>query len=193
MKKILVIAAVTCAAVLALSACDDTDWGTSQGQAAENHNARAGQLALETSQPAPVFGYSQYRQSMIEIETIEAKGIQSTSFIFGAANDPDPVKTCPSIGLPIPSTASLTNPQQSIDNPGQGNVAVGQMDPNGVYMPSAGSGTFVMCIQGDGSVELTYAEGNVQTEMGPAIWDYTTHRIQPTGPASFHFSKSQGN
>lgn len=191
MKKTLV-ALLGLIAIFALAGCDDWQ-GTSSGQAAENRAARTGQAALETNQPIPQFSYSQYRQNMIEIETVQAEGVQSTSFIFGANNDPDPIKTCPSIGLPIPSTASLTNPQQAVDYPGTGNVAIGQMDPNGVYMPSAGTGTYVMCVQPDGSVELSYAEGNVQTEMGPAIWDKANHQAVMTGPATYHFSSNKAN
>jgi hypothetical protein len=187
MKKI-IAAALAAATVLALAGCGG-DWGTSSGQSAENRAARAGQGNLEQGQPVPVFSYSQYRQNMIELESAEAKGIQTTSFIFGPNNTPDPVQVCPSVGVPIPSTASLTNPEQAV-NPYQGSVTIGQMDPIGVYMPVSGSGTFVMCVQGDGSVMPVYAEGNVHTVFGPAVWDKATHQVQMTGPASFHFSSN---
>lgn len=188
MNKKIIAAVAAAAFVLALTGCDD--WGTSSGQAAENHAAAAGQAAMEQNQGVPQFTYSQYRQNLIELETAEANGIQTTSFMFGANNDPDPIQICPSIGVPIPSTASLTNPLQAVDYPGTGNVAIGQMDPNGVYMPTAGSGTFVMCVQGDGSVKPAYAEGNVHTVFGPATWDEAKHQIVMTGPASFHFSSN---
>jgi hypothetical protein len=186
LKKILV--SLAAASVLAaVGACDVTP----SGQDIENRQQAAAQKSLDEAQTLPVFSYSQIKQNMIELETAEANGIQTTSFIFGGANDPDPIEICPSVGVPIPSTASLSNPQQVAHGWNDGPV-IAQEDPNGVYMPTAGSGTFVMCVQPDGSVTPVYAEGNVHTVFGPATWDKGTHTVVLTGASSTHFSSAKG-
>lgn len=188
MRKILTAIAAL-AIVLSAAGCD----GAPTAQQKEQSDQAADQASLDASQKLPYFTYSQIKQNMIELEKAEADGIQTTTFMFGAANQPDPIQVCPSIGVPIPSTASLSNPQQVVRGwYSNDSAVVGQEDPNGVYMPTAGSGTFVMCVQGDGSVVPVYAEGNVHTVFGPARWDSTTHSVAMTGPASFHFTAARG-
>lgn len=194
MRKIL-IALTGLVAFLALSGCGYTPTGNQQ----EAKQQQANDQQQMQTQPLPSFPYSQWRQNLIEIETAEAKGVQTTSFIFGPANTPDPVQVCPSVGVPIPVTASLSNPHQIdakwFDQTGGGHLADGvvdQKDPSGIYMPSGSAGTFVICIGSDGSAAPVYAEGNVHTVFGPAVWDYNNHQVRVTGAASFHFSKGRG-
>ncbi|MCW2902223.1 MAG: hypothetical protein JWO67_4488 [Streptosporangiaceae bacterium] len=175
--------------VLLLAGCDVSP----TGQDIENRAQAASQMTMEQAQPIPRFAYSQIRQNMIELETVEANGIQTTSFMFGPANSPDPVQSCPSIGVPIPNTMSLSNPQQVVPTGNYNAVTTGQMDPNGLYAPAASSGTFVMCVQADGKIMPVYVEGNVHTVFGPAVWDKGTHSVEMTGPASFHFSAAKGH
>jgi hypothetical protein len=164
----------------------------SAGQRAENAAQAADTASLVTNQPLPHFNYSQIRQNLIEIETAEANGVQTTSFFFnqGVA---DPVQTCASIGVPIPNTMSLSNPLQAVGGPnGNGDVAVSQMDPNGTYSPASSSGTFVMCVDAQGHTYADYWEGFVQTVFGPATWNTATHSVSLVGPPSFTFSKGKG-
>ena len=148
-------------------------------------------------QPVPVWAQkSQIRQNLIEIEHAEAIGVQTTSFECGeqAGCDPThpPIKSCPSIGSPIPITDELTNPEQPLRdnsqplNNGGGNVTVGEMDPNGIYK-GAGSGTYVLCIRPGGAVEPAYFEGLVEVEYGPAQWEQGKG-IVDIGPPSFQFT-----
>jgi hypothetical protein len=193
MKKI--IAAVAAAGVvLALSACGDPTSPSDKAEAAqqEDISSQAVQNQPVTSDP-----WHQMRQNLNEIEHAENTGIQTTSFIFNRSS-PDPIKTCPSIGVPIPNTASLTNPEQvsgKYFNRGGGGEwssgVIGQMDPNGIYTPQASSGTFVICIGADGNPTPVYAEGDVDAVFGPARWDTATHSVVLTGPASFRFTKGQ--
>ena len=143
---------------------------------------------FETAQPTPQFKWSQYRQTLIEIETAEADGTQTTTFFFNQGVQ-NPVQSCPSIGFPIASTSELTNPVQDDNNGPNGNagVAIGQIDPNGVYAGNS-TGTYVLCVNADGSTYAAYWEGFTYTVSGPAVWDTTTNSVKLTGPSSQKFS-----
>lgn len=194
MRGLITIAALT-AATLTLTACsyDKTANDKEQDRQAASDTQQA------VNQPVPAFAYSQLKQNLIEIETAEAKGVQTTSFIMGNLGSPDPIQVCPSVGVPLPVDTSLTNPQQLdgrwMNNDGSGgryiDGVVGQKEPTGIF-PGHGQGTFVICIGADGASVPVYAEGLVTTVFGPAVWDYGSHSVRITGPSSFRFSKSQG-
>lgn len=190
--------AVTVAAGSALlfstaSACSPS----SNGNTAEGAAQQAGTTLVEQNQPLPIFPTSAYRLELIEIEAIEALGTPTTAFFFPEGTtvvssggkqmfSAPPLKTCPAQGLPIPNTASLSNPltpyQGSIDT-GADDPVVGQMDPNGVYVPQSSSGTNVLCDSTTGGLKLAYWEGPVFDESGSAIWS-STQGIVDVGPSA---------
>lgn len=186
----LVIAGVVAAVLLvSASSCQ----GPSEGQRQENAQQQAVTQQLVKNQPLPAFGYSQMRQNLIEIETAQATGVQTTTFFFnqGVA---DPLFTCPSIGVPIPNTSSLSNPIAVELHQGTesgGNVAIGQMDPNGTYIPESSTGTYVVCLDAQARPFATYWEGFIKTVFAPAKWNTTTRQVELTGPASFKFTAKQ--
>lgn len=180
-RKNLVTAAgsIAGAAVLAVSlaACNNNN----SGQAQENAQQKADTNSLEASQPIPHYNYSQIRQTLIDAETISADGTQTTSFFFQMGNQ-DPVYSCPSLGEPVANSSSLSNPQQGTGVSGvSGAIAVGQMDPDGIYAPVSSSGTYVICLSSAGQPYLDYWEGDVFTVSGAAEWDTATHAVKVTG------------
>jgi hypothetical protein len=176
-----VIAGAALALGVAVSAC-----GSSNPSALQREDQQQSQdmQSLVNNQPLPHYDYSQERQALIVAENAAAAGTQTTSFFFnqGVA---DPVSSCPSIGLGVPDSASLSNPVQpeSASN-GQSSrevVPVGQMDPDGIYVPSASTGTFVNCVNAQGQEYLVRWEGFVYTVTGPAVWDKATGSVKLTG------------
>jgi len=149
------------------------------GQALENKQQQQDTASLVNNQPIPHFNYSQERAALIEAETIAANGTATTSFFFnqGVA---DPIGSCPSIGLGIPDSAQLSNPQQ-VNNTGNSTVTIGQMDPFGVYAPSSSTGTYVDCVNSSGQEYLVRWEGFVETVTAPAVWDTATHSVRLVG------------
>lgn len=163
------------AAAGTLVACDDGKSGTAKDQAVV-----AGQLArYQKNQPVPTFDRSQYRQTLIDVETAEVHGTATTTFFFqqGVA---DPIMTCPSIGYPLASTAQLTNPEQA-QSKYQTPYTLPQEETNGVYTGDS-SGTFVVCVQSNGTKQIDYWEGFVYTTGGPAEWDGT--QVVTTGDST---------
>lgn len=175
-------------------ACTSSGSITSTGQQTENQAAKQGQLLLVNNQPVPVFVHSQLRANLIELETAEAKGVQSTTFAFPpgatATSGVAPIWTCPSIGASIASTTELTNPQQVVTNSyptGGAALNIDQMDPTGVYTGQS-AGTWTICLNKAGKAYAIYNESDVTTVLAPAVWDTATRSIQIVGDPSFKFS-----
>lgn len=185
-KSIALLAAVTVALVLA--AC-----GTNQSSQQKAQNLSNGiQSQFEVSQPIPQYKWSQLRQNLIEIEAAESNGAQTTSFFFNLGQQ-DPIQSCPSIGFPIASTDELTSPDQAtgLNNGGTGNTSIAQIDPNGIFQGES-TGTYVECVNGNGSAYYEYWEGYVDTVTGPAVWDTATHVVKLTGPSSIKAQIGKG-
>lgn len=181
-KKTIIMITAFAAAALTIAGCHS---GQSTGQQKENNQQAGTTNSLIINQPLPHFNWSQYRQTVIDAETIAANGTQTTSFFFnqGVA---DPIFSCPSLGVPVPNTAQLSNPQQVATSDSQGNrftggATIGQMDPYGAYTPSSSSGTFVVCVGSSGKPYLQYWEGFVQAMTVPARWDNVMHKLVVTG------------
>jgi hypothetical protein len=120
--------------------------------------------------------------------------VLSTTFFFHMGL-PDPYSICPSIGFPISATDQITNPQQLARTGGNNSVegVVSQIDPNGIYSGTTGSGTYVLCLNTQGQTYAVYAEGDVTTMTGAVSWDYQNHRMTNlTNPTGSFSQLSQG-
>lgn len=85
------------------------------------------------------------------------------------------------MGFGLPYSTQYTNPEFITYDQGQyagGNVTLPQADPNGLYMPSSASATWLMMINEDsGKVEAMYVESNVtvkQTKVPKRLCDVTS-------------------
>jgi hypothetical protein len=186
------------AGVPLLLCCAFSCGNSSNGNAAESSAQGTDTSLQEQNQPLPIFPTSAYRQELIEIEAIEALGSPTTTFFFppnsvvvtssGTKFLAPPIKMCSSQGEPVPNTASLSNPlqvvtQDSSGNGIQGSAVVGQMDPNGGYVPNSSTGTDVLCDAANGGSRLAYWEGDVYAESGTAVWS-DTEGIVDVGPSA---------
>ena len=171
----IVIPALVIAAALALTGCT-ADLST----AAEKDSALTnGQLnTYSANQPIPKSNWSQYRQTIIDTELAQIHGVATTTFFFNMGSN-IPLKTCPSIGFPVASTAQLTSPDQATGSYSAPAV-VSQQEPNGVYT-GVSSGTYVVCVSADGKKRINYWEGSVETEGGAAHFDTKTMQIVDYG------------
>lgn len=187
-------------ALIALAVAGCSSSGLTGGNQAEHAAQQADTTTLENNQPIPQFHYSQERQSLIAAESAAANGTQTTSFFF-TQNGTQPLFQCPSIGMGVPDSASLSNPSQVVqsgDGGGGRNASViGQEDPDGIYTPASSTGTFVNCLNGQGQEVLVRWEGDVLTVTSGATWSggalhlvgQPTVRISTRIPASAKASK----
>lgn len=171
--------------VIALVSCT----GNSANQA-DKHLANDQLNKFRTAQPTPVFEWSQLRQNLIEIETTQAKATVTHSFFMGhGAAQTDPLFECPSIGLPIPSTYQLTNPQTTAGD--HGSTSIAQIEATGVYTNQS-SGTHVICLDANGKAFDVYWEGDVMAFTHDVTWDYSAHKAVITGNPTAAFT-AQGH
>lgn len=171
MRKCLVLVVVSVALTF-MVACDTQPSSiTSDQQQTDTQLKR-----YQANQPVPQFDWSQLRQTAIDVESAQVHGVATTTFFFNLGVQ-HPVKTCPSIGFPVASTAQLTNPDQVVWGSNGASGVVGQQEPNGVYTGES-SGTYVVCVAArSGAKYISYWEGFVHTEGGPAHWDETQNMI----------------
>ena len=167
MKKLAVIGAIVVAAVV-LGACHNNQ-GQNKAQDTYNREQNAvstGLQRMQKSQQLPTFDWSQVRQTLIDVETIQAQGVATTS--VGYSDYGTLIWWCPSIGSPVASTTELTPTQQYVDIPNDGDRAkfpVDQAEPTGVY-PGQSNGTWVICTDNNGKKIGKYWEGPVDTTVG---------------------------
>ena len=125
------------------------------------------------AQPVPQFDWSLERHVMIELYKARNNAVSTYSITY---SDFRGVITwgCPSIGYPIPGGTQLTNPEKVE----YASVTLPQPEPNGLYTPGTSAGTYVMCVNLDGTVSPVYVEDYVRAYPYPVTTD-TDGRIIP--------------
>lgn len=129
---------------------------------------------LVNNQGVPVYQFSQERQTLINVEDIQANGENTTTFFFNMGSN-TPLGSCASIGMPVASTTELTNPDQQVQQPNGGGYqlnpgdnVLSQMDPTGVYSGDS-TGTNVECTGPNGPY-IVYWEGFTYSVSGSAVY-----------------------
>lgn len=164
--------------ILGASSCSSTN---APNATQHNQQIEANQEQLyNVNQPIPVFPFSQYRQTLIDIETFQAEGGPSTSFMMpnNWAPGEHPFYQCPSLGMPVASTSQLSNPSKvinSYDN-GVASAVIPQIDPSGIYSGNS-TGTYTLCLNTAGQKYAAYWEGYTLTLAGNAAWNAQTGSI----------------
>lgn len=182
MKKSIAITAALLAGALTLTGCAYTNENDAIERDQEQTNSQLERY--QANQPVPAFDWSQYRQTVIDVQVAQVTGVATTTFFFNMGSV-QPFKVCPSIGFPVASTAQLTNPDQlTANNLGNGigwvEGSVAQQEPNGVYSGES-TCTYVVCIAPDSTEYVVYWEGSVHTEGGPAVWNPDTQMVELSG------------
>lgn len=182
MNKPVAILATIAVTILALAGCT-SDNASNEAAKKDRESSAASLQKQQASQPVPVYDWSQYRQSLIEITTAKAETTQTTTFFF--LEGVGLIGSCPSIGFPVPSTAQLTAPETKMS---RHDLAIPQVEPVGVYTGES-TGTYTLCVDGNGAPYANYFEGYVQTVTGPAKFE--DGQIKLTGKPSGEFTKGK--
>jgi len=147
---------------------------TTQTQALTAEQTQVGnqQANYVTNQPPPYFDWSQQRDILIQIYKAKNSAINTWSYTTSPFTGKITWES-PTFGFPIPGGTELTNPQQLVAkryNPDSStwmDGVVAQAEPDGTYSPSTSLGTWVLCVNDDGSVSPAYIEDNVRTFTTP--------------------------
>lgn len=99
------------------------------------------------------------------LELRDQDGLATYTYTF-AENSGQLRFFCNSIGYGIPYATEYTSPERpagSYETPMQGNMALPQADPNGLFAPTSAEGTWVMCSdpKESGKVRPVYIEPRV--------------------------------
>lgn len=174
---------------ITVSACGSsgTDSTSSTGNDINNAAQTKDDTQLAYVEPLPYFPFSQIKQNLIDIEAINALGINSTTFFFIQGID-HPIYQCASIGVPVPATDQLSNPvtaqwsNNTYNNEGIAGVTVGQAEPEGVFTGDT-TGTYSLCTDpAAAAAQLEgYDEGLTVSLTAPAYWDTKAEDGLPAG------------
>lgn len=190
MKKTLAtIAAVGTLAGIAGCTADKTAKKAGNNAASEQRAVADSFGRVAGSQQVPTFDYSQHRQTLIDVESVQATGAVSTTqfFLEGIGL----VAWCPSIGLPVPSTAQLSPSQSWVDLPGDRSKTWRQVDqgePTGIYVGQS-SGTYTMCLDDQGKKFAQYWEGYVYSTVG-VVPNLAADKRVRIAQATFQFAET---
>ncbi|MFI5296559.1 MAG: hypothetical protein ACHREM_00555 [Polyangiales bacterium] len=124
------------------------------------------QKVYATAQPIPTFKWSQDRDNLIQIYKMKNEA-RTTYAVVRAAGTGDVLWYCQSVGFPIPADTQLTNPlQRSYES-----AVIEQPEPNGLFSSKHTDGTYVLCVEPDGTVSPQYTESKVEVFSRPVKID----------------------
>lgn len=129
----------------------------------ENKAVNEQQKIFVNNQPAPVFDWSLERHLLTQLYKARNEAVNTHSAVRDLNGKV--YFECDSIGFPIPANTQLTNPETDIyyiSSSGT-HMTMPQAEPNGLYSSPSTSGTFVFCLNDDGTVSPSYFEANVET------------------------------
>lgn len=176
--------------MLLLGACTSPKASHTAGDNAASEQTAVGTSfnRLSKSQQIPSFDYSQIRQTLIDVETVQATGAVTTS--AGYLEGIGLVWWCPSIGLPVPSTDQLSASGSYVDLPGDGTrtpALVDQGEPTGLYVGQS-SGTYTLCLDDNGKKFVKYWEGYVDSTVG-VVSSYPSDKRIVITDSTFNFTE----
>lgn len=161
--SVLVLAAVSVAVV----ACDSA-------QTRENDALRKNQDNLINTIPIPVLDYSLERDIVVQMYSLRQQARNTWSVITSDGTG-TPMFDCPSVGFPIANDTRLVKPEGG-DGP--------RPEPNGLYPASSSWGTWVLCVNDDGSLNPIYNEMDTLTFPFPVTVDYATGKVTKAGDST---------
>lgn len=149
--------------------------GSNYKQSSESKDREATEKIMADygqTQPIPKMNRSQVRESLIEIQKLEARA--TSTYSVERSMDGRVLRLFPSIGYPIPGGTSLTNPLQptcgySGSNSGYACTAIGQAETTGVFIPATSEGTRIIEVLPDGSKVAFYSESKISTYAYPVV------------------------
>lgn len=150
--------ALLCAALL-VDNCDNEDANHAESNAVDRQ-----QQVYTQHQPVPQFDWSLERSLMIQLYQARNRTLATYSYVINSYTGAI-IMSCPSMGFPIPATTQLTNPETTA---GYNNcTTIQQAEPNGLYAPPVTHGTWIMCLEPDGTIEPRYVENDVIATVRP--------------------------
>jgi hypothetical protein len=170
MKKFLItsVVLVVLAFIVTTTGCYTASTVSTQEQAKETEQQQVGnqQALYVKTQPPPYFDWSQQRDILIQIYKAKNSSLATYSYTTSPFTGKITWES-PTIGFPISGGTELTNPQQVVDGYYSHSLVIAQAEPDGTYSPSTSLGTWILCVNPDGTLSPAYIEDNVRTFTTP--------------------------
>lgn len=157
---------------LLASSCNNSTADTKEADQVDQQ-----QQVYVSNQPAPAFDWSLERHILTELYKARNNAVQTYSYIRNLNGQV--VFSCKSIGFPLPSNDQLTNPEKTDRPNSESRVSLPQAEPNGLYSSPSTSGTYVFCVNSDGTVSPSYFEADVEAHLSPL--DSTQNKLSGDG------------
>ena len=157
-KKGLLVAGLVLAGGILLSAC------TGGANTTEKDQVNQQQQIFVKSQPLPAFDWSLERHIFIELYRARNNAVNTYSYIRNWQGEV--VFSCSSIGFPLPANNQLTNPE-ALAGDYRDSTSLPQAEPNGLYSSPSTVGTYIFCLNSDGTISPSYFEADVETHLAP--------------------------
>ena len=157
MKSIHVLGILT----LAFAACG-ADTGCRSSEDDDRVLVNDQQKLYATTQPLPVFKWSQDRDNLIQVYRMKNEA-RSTFAVVRSQGTGEILWSCPSVGFPLPADTQLTNPLQVAYSA----TVIEQAEPNGLFSSKNSDGTYVICASPDGTLSPQYTEEKVEVFTRP--------------------------
>jgi hypothetical protein len=176
MKKL--FALVASAALLA--ACNPAEPSADQRERAATAKL-AGEASMQVGMPA-VTHFQEKRMVKQLYEMRDNPNFRTYAYITDLNGGLH--KLCDATGYGIPYATQFSNPQRlvrSMEAPMQGNLALPQPEPNGLFMPASADGTWIMCLDPkDKAVKPVFVEPRVIVSPFPLIAEEKKAASLPT-------------
>jgi hypothetical protein len=161
MKKLLTFATI----LLLLAACDQIQPSADQKERTATEKA-ANEAVMQVGMPA-VTHFTEKRMLKQLYELRDNPNFRTYTYITDLNGGLH--KVCDSAGYGMPYATQFSNPQKPLDYM-HGVTTIAQPEPNGLFMPAAADGTWIMCLDPkDKSVKPAYFEPRVIVSPFPLI------------------------
>ena len=139
---------------------------TSNEKERQQQEVLSGEALSQTGMPN-IKNFRERKMLKEILELRDQQGLVTYTYVFNQLNG-KLVFLGQSIGYGIPYATQYTNPLQVTNggmarHTGEGNVAIPQADPNGLYSPASAEGTWILLLDpsGSGKVQPVYVEPRV--------------------------------
>lgn len=166
LKKILLIVSLLFVIVI-VSGCE-----SNEADKKESNRVEEQQNIYVDSQPIPTFDWSLERHIFVELYKARNNAVQTYSYIRNWQGEV--VFSCKSIGFPLPANMQLSNPERKMCNYSTNceGSTIPQAEPNGLFSSPSTVGTYVFCVNSDGTISPSYFEAEVETHLSPLNENY---------------------
>ncbi len=128
-----------------------------EGNADSKQRAATEKMTAEANRQIGMPGISNFTERKFAKLILELRDTEITTFTYTVDMNGQLHFLCNSIGYGLPYSVQFTNPEKYLSD-AWGNLTIPQADPNGLFMPSGLSATWVLCDDGKGGVSPIYSE-----------------------------------